>query len=67
LKHHEYFVRFAVFENKVSLGRVIDRLMKKGGDVFPLYFTNIHLGDLRKLINELPICAPRVFFQKHVN
>ena len=67
LKRHGYFVRFAVFEDKVALGRVTDRLMKKGGAVFPLYFTNIHLEDLRKLMNELPICAPRVFFQKQVN
>lgn len=66
LKRHGYFVRFAVFEDKVELGRVTDKLMKKGGVVFPLYFTNIHLDYLRKLMNELPICAPRVFFQKQV-
>ena len=66
LKHHGYFVRFAVFENKVSLGGVTSRLMKKGGAVFPLYFTNIHLVELRKLMNALPRC-PCVFFEKHVN
>ena len=64
LKRHGYFVRFAVFEEKVALGRVTDKLMKKGGVPFPLHFTNIHLDHLRKLINEIPPCAPRVFFQK---
>jgi FkbM family methyltransferase len=64
LKRNGYFARFAVFEEKVALGKVTDKLMKKGGAVFPLYFTNINLDYLRKLMNELPLCAPRVFFQK---
>jgi len=65
LKRHGYFVRFAVFENKVQLGRVTDRLMKKGGVPFPLYFKNIRLDRLRKLMNEIDR-FPNVFFQKQV-
>jgi FkbM family methyltransferase len=65
LEDNGYFARFAVFENKVRLGKVTDRLMKKGGVPFPMCFKNIGLDSLRELFDKIDR-FPNVFFQKRV-
>lgn len=63
LGSHGYFARFAVFENKIKLGNVTDRLMKKGGVQFPIFFKNIPLDSLREFMNKIDR-FPNVLFQK---